>query len=158
MSTSNSSFLVNFIMNDFFFFIEYLWTFIPFILIALIIMPFFVFTTSQFSTFNFLAQISSVFPVFINANQWFWDFYIFDCSFPSVEFISFLNFYNFLTLTSIDVIHAFHLPFFFIKSDCVPGLLSNLYFCSSLNGVFHGYCAQICGQQHSLMCFSFYVI
>ena len=138
----------------FYSFIEYLWTFIPFILILLMILPFFIFTNSQFSLFTHLDQILLVFPTYVTANQWFWDFFVFDYAFQFTGLVSFTNYLTYMTLTSADVIHAFYLPYFFLKSDCVPGLLANLYFTPSACGIYHGYCAQICGQQHALMGFT----
>jgi cytochrome c oxidase subunit 2 len=142
-------------MSIFFNFIEYLWTALPFILILLMILPFLV-ATSSFH--NSLTLVATSMPYFVLANQWFWEFLFIDSQFSFSEFISFVPLYNFLTLTSVDVIHAFHLPFFFIKSDCVPGLVSNLSFYSGCSGIFHGYCAQICGQNHSLMCFTCFIL
>jgi cytochrome c oxidase subunit 2 len=142
-------------MNIFFNFIEFLWTALPFILILMIVVPFFIVTNLSVAT---LGVVNASLPYYILANQWFWEFSCLDADYSFSELISYVTVYNYLTLSSVDVIHAFHLPYFMIKSDCVPGMVSNLSFYSAAPGIYHGYCAQICGQNHSLMCFTCYIL
>lgn len=54
-------------------------------------------------------------------------------------------------VTSADVIHSFHVPSLNIKMDAIPGRLNNLFFCPQLHGSFIGYCAELCGVNHSIM-------
>src|SRR5881628_2987290 len=56
-----------------------------------------------------------------------------------------------LTLTSEDVIHSFFLPEFRIKTDVLPGRYSTLWFQADRTGVFHLFCTQYCGAEHSRM-------
>ena len=56
-----------------------------------------------------------------------------------------------LTLTSEDVIHSFFLPAFRIKTDVLPGRYTTLWFEADRTGVFHLFCTQYCGAEHSRM-------
>nr|NP_066238.2 cytochrome c oxidase subunit II [Taenia crassiceps]AAG13178.2 cytochrome c oxidase subunit 2 [Taenia crassiceps] len=56
-----------------------------------------------------------------------------------------------LVVTSADVIHSFSVPSLNLKMDAIPGRLNHLFFCPSQHGVFLGYCAELCGVNHSVM-------
>lgn len=56
-----------------------------------------------------------------------------------------------LTMTSEDVIHSFFIPAFRIKQDVVPGRYVNEWFRPTKTGVYHLFCAEFCGADHSLM-------
>lgn len=56
-----------------------------------------------------------------------------------------------LVVTSADVIHSFSVPYLNLKMDAIPGRLNHLFFCPSQHGSFIGYCAELCGVNHSVM-------
>lgn len=56
-----------------------------------------------------------------------------------------------LIVTSADVIHSFHVPSLKLKMDAIPGRINHLFFCPELYGLFIGYCAELCGVNHSIM-------
>jgi cytochrome c oxidase subunit 2 len=56
-----------------------------------------------------------------------------------------------LVMASQDVIHSFFMPAFRIKRDVVPGRYENLSFEAERTGVFHLFCAEFCGTDHSRM-------
>jgi cytochrome c oxidase subunit 2 len=56
-----------------------------------------------------------------------------------------------LTLGSEDVIHSFYVPAFRIKQDVVPGRLTTEWFNARRTGVYHIFCAEYCGKDHSRM-------
>jgi cytochrome c oxidase subunit 2 len=56
-----------------------------------------------------------------------------------------------LTMASEDVIHSFYIPAFRVKMDVVPGRYTSLWFEPTKTGRFHLFCAEYCGNQHSLM-------
>jgi cytochrome c oxidase subunit 2 len=56
-----------------------------------------------------------------------------------------------LTLASQDVIHSFFLPVFRIKKDVIPGYYTMEWFRASKPGIYHLFCAEYCGTQHSGM-------
>jgi cytochrome c oxidase subunit 2 len=56
-----------------------------------------------------------------------------------------------LIMSSQDVIHSFFIPAFRIKHDVVPGTTQTLWFRPVKPGVFHLFCAEYCGTDHSRM-------
>jgi cytochrome c oxidase subunit 2 len=56
-----------------------------------------------------------------------------------------------LTMTSEDVIHSFFVPAFRIKADVVPGRYTTAWFEATKLGVYHLFCAEYCGTEHSRM-------
>jgi cytochrome c oxidase subunit 2 len=57
----------------------------------------------------------------------------------------------YFALASKDVIHSFWVPALAGKIDMVPGRLHHLQLTADRPGVFHGQCAEFCGDQHALM-------
>ncbi len=56
-----------------------------------------------------------------------------------------------LIMESEDVLHSFYIPTFRVKKDVVPGRFSSLWFTANRPGEYHVYCAEYCGDQHSMM-------
>jgi len=56
-----------------------------------------------------------------------------------------------LIMTSQDVIHSFYIPAFRIKQDVLPGRYTTAWFRATKPGVYHLFCAEYCGTQHSGM-------
>jgi cytochrome c oxidase subunit 2 len=56
-----------------------------------------------------------------------------------------------LIMASQDVIHSFFLPAFRIKRDVVPGRYEDMSFEAERTGVYHLFCAEYCGTDHSRM-------
>jgi cytochrome c oxidase subunit 2 len=56
-----------------------------------------------------------------------------------------------ITLGSEDVIHDYAIPAFRVKMDAVPGKVTTLWFRATTAGVYHIYCDQYCGTNHSMM-------
>jgi cytochrome c oxidase subunit II len=56
-----------------------------------------------------------------------------------------------LIMTSQDVIHSFYVPAFRIKQDVLPGRYTTAWFRAIKPGVYHLFCAEYCGSQHSGM-------
>jgi cytochrome c oxidase subunit II len=56
-----------------------------------------------------------------------------------------------LIMTSQDVIHSFFIPAFRIKQDVLPGRYSVEWFHPTKPGIYHLFCSQYCGTQHSGM-------
>ena len=55
------------------------------------------------------------------------------------------------TMTSEDVIHSFFIPAFRVKQDVLPGRYTQLWFTPTKEGVYHLFCAEYCGTEHSRM-------
>ena len=56
-----------------------------------------------------------------------------------------------MKIASEDVIHSFYIPAFRIKQDAVPGRYTSLWFKATKPGVYHLFCAEYCGTEHSRM-------
>lgn len=56
-----------------------------------------------------------------------------------------------LVLQSDDVIHSLFIPAFRIKKDAVPGRFTKTWFTATSKGEFNLFCAEYCGQKHSVM-------
>jgi cytochrome c oxidase subunit 2 len=56
-----------------------------------------------------------------------------------------------MLVTSNDVIHAFSVPSFGIKEDAVPGRINETWFNVPKEGVYYGFCQELCGTLHGFM-------
>jgi len=54
-------------------------------------------------------------------------------------------------VTATDVIHAFALPAFGLKTDAVPGRVNETWFRADRVGTFYGQCSELCGTEHAFM-------
>jgi len=54
-------------------------------------------------------------------------------------------------LSSSDVIHSWALPSFFIKLDCISGILTVFSYFFNIVGLYFGQCSEICGANHSFI-------
>jgi cytochrome c oxidase subunit II len=56
-----------------------------------------------------------------------------------------------LIMTSQDVIHSLYIPAFRTKYDVIPGRYTSLWFEATQPGVYHLFCTEFCGTNHSRM-------
>jgi len=56
-----------------------------------------------------------------------------------------------LIVTSNDVIHAWGIPAFWVKTDAVPGRLNETWFKVDRPGLYYGQCYELCGARHGYM-------
>jgi heme/copper-type cytochrome/quinol oxidase subunit 2 len=56
-----------------------------------------------------------------------------------------------LEVSSVDVIHSFSVPSLGIKVDAIPGRSSHISVVGLTQGVYSGFCAELCGSGHSVM-------
>ena len=54
-------------------------------------------------------------------------------------------------VTGADVIHAFAMPAFGIKTDAVPGRINEVWFKPTKEGLYYGQCSELCGKDHAFM-------
>ena len=54
-------------------------------------------------------------------------------------------------VTASDVIHAFAMPAFGIKTDAVPGRINEIWFKAEKEGLYYGQCSELCGKDHAYM-------
>lgn len=53
--------------------------------------------------------------------------------------------------TSADVIHAWSVPAFGVKTDAVPGFVRDAWFKAEKEGIYRGQCSELCGKDHGYM-------
>nr|YP_004564341.1 cytochrome c oxidase subunit II [Rhinophrynus dorsalis]ADM35712.1 cytochrome c oxidase subunit II [Rhinophrynus dorsalis] len=56
-----------------------------------------------------------------------------------------------MLITAEDVLHSWAVPALGVKTDAIPGRLSQTSFIATRPGVFYGQCSEICGANHSFM-------
>tara|TARA_R110002072_G_scaffold206029_1_gene363827 strand:+ start:40273 stop:41337 length:1065 start_codon:yes stop_codon:yes gene_type:complete len=61
-------------------------------------------------------------------------------------------------LESTDVLHAFYAPSMRAKRDVVPGRYQSVWFTPTKLGLFHLFCAEYCGDDHSRMYAKLHVV
>jgi cytochrome c oxidase subunit 2 len=54
-------------------------------------------------------------------------------------------------MTSADVLHSWAIPSFGIKSDTVPGRLTETWIKVTRPGTYYGQCSELCGMKHGFM-------
>jgi cytochrome c oxidase subunit II len=54
-------------------------------------------------------------------------------------------------VTASDVLHAFAMPAFGVKTDAVPGRLNEIWFKAEKEGMYYGQCSELCGKDHAYM-------
>nr|UCS09541.1 cytochrome c oxidase subunit 2 [Anilany helenae] len=54
-------------------------------------------------------------------------------------------------ITADDVLHSWAIPALALKTDAVPGQLSQILFSTPRPGIYYGQCSEICGANHSFM-------
>lgn len=63
-----------------------------------------------------------------------------------------------MLITSNDVIHAFSVPSFGIKEDAVPGRVNETWFNVPKEGIYYGFCQELCGTYHGFMPIEVHVV
>jgi cytochrome c oxidase subunit 2 len=54
-------------------------------------------------------------------------------------------------VTASDVMHAFAMPAFGVKTDAVPGRINEIWFKAEKEGLYYGQCSELCGKDHAFM-------
>lgn len=87
----------------------------------------------------------------VTATQWSWRFDYPEQGITSSELVLPEGAKVLFTLTSSDVIHSFWVPEFRLKQDVVPGIETQLVITPNEIGEYRVRCAELCGQDHSIM-------
>lgn len=169
-------------------FIEFVWTVVPILILALIALP----------SWKLLYKIDTIpeadLTIKVQGNQWNWS-YFYPEQFGDEEFIAFMKKDEFLAkdpvgndeprllattldpespgsfyvvvpvnknvvlqVTASDVIHNWAIPSFGVKIDAVPGRLNETWFRAEKEGVYYGQCSELCGYQHAFMPIAVHVV
>lgn len=54
-------------------------------------------------------------------------------------------------VTAGDVLHSWAVPAFGVKMDAVPGRINETWIQVEEEGIYYGFCSELCGQDHSFM-------
>jgi cytochrome c oxidase subunit 2 len=124
---------------------ELLWTVIP----TIIAMFMFGWGASVF--FHIRRPPAEAMHVYAVGKQWMWKFQhlegqreINELHIPAGQPIK-------VTISSEDVLHSLYFPSFRTKIDAIPGRYTELWFEAQKPGVYHIFCAEYCGTNHSGM-------
>lgn len=132
--------------------LEFLWSFIPFVLFMGIFVWGWVIYHKQRNPPDDAMEIS------LTAYQWRWDFEYKNGKKSTNEFFVPVGTPVKLLMTSADVLHSFYIPSFRMKQDVVPGRYAQVWFQAIETGVFQVFCAEFCGTSHSAMLAKVHVV
>ena len=125
--------------------LEIAWTAIP---LALTVIMFVWGVKLYFNAYN---PPPGAMEVFVVAKQWMWKFQhpegrreINELHVPLGQPVK-------LTMISEDVIHDLFVPAFRVKKDVLPGRYTTVWFQATKTGMYHLFCSQYCGTEHSKM-------
>jgi cytochrome c oxidase subunit 2 len=155
--------------------IEVIWTVGPVLILLFIAVPSFQLLTAQYSP-----QEEAKLTIKATANQWNWDYeyqaeeplsfnsaVLTDADRASLgkedkavyprllavdnEVVVPVNTMVRVLVTASDVIHAFAMPAFGLKTDAVPGRTNETWFKVEKEGIYYGQCSELCGKDHAFM-------
>jgi cytochrome c oxidase subunit 2 len=147
--------------------LEVIWTVVPIVILALIVIP----------SFNLLFHQINTPPadmtVKATGKQWYWTYSYPDngkFEFDSLmlqekdrkpeqprllavdnELVVPVNKIVRVQVIGAEVIHSFAVPSFGIRIDAVPGRLNETWFKATREGVYYGQCSELCGRDHAFM-------
>nr|CUS25277.1 cytochrome c oxidase subunit II [Vallicula multiformis] len=131
--------------------LEFFWTVFPSVVVLLLLIPL---------IFDYSFTSSGELTYYLRASQWRWETTSPEDSSGELLNESFLLSltYNFplgssvnFNLSAYDVLHSFGFNEYFVKIDCVPGVVHRLVLDFFYPGNFIVYCTELCGVQHSVM-------
>jgi cytochrome c oxidase subunit 2 len=147
--------------------IEVIWTVVPVIILAIIVVPSFRLLFHQINTPP--ADIT----VKATGKQWYWTYAYPDngkFEFDSLmlqekdrkpdqprllavdnEMVVPVNKIVRVQTIGNEVIHSFAIPSFGIRIDAVPGRLNETWFKATREGTYYGQCSELCGKDHAFM-------
>ena len=155
--------------------IEVIWTVGPVVILLFLAIPSFQLLTAQYSPTE-----EAKLTIKATANQWNWDYEYQNAetlSFNSAmlvegdrnaagkedkaayprllavdnEVVVPVNTLVRVLVTASDVIHAFAMPAFGVKTDAVPGRVNETWFKAEKKGLYYGQCSELCGKDHAYM-------
>ena len=154
--------------------VEIAWTVVPFFILIAMAVPA---TTTLLDIYNFE---DSELDIVVTGYQWKWKYEYLDETGENVSFFSNLRtpqseIYNteekgehyllevdeplvipvntkvrFL-VTANDVIHSWWVPALAVKKDAIPGFINETWTLATVEGVYRGQCAELCGKDHGFM-------
>jgi cytochrome c oxidase subunit 2 len=125
--------------------VEVIWTVIPSILL-------FVLFGWGWSVYRDMTTApSNSMEVRVIGKQWLWQFVYKNGTSSVGDLYVPVNRPVKLIMSSEDVLHAFFIPNFRVKSDVVPGMYTYVWFEAKVPGIHQVFCTEYCGTSHSGM-------
>jgi len=125
--------------------LEFLWSFIPFIIFMIVFgWGFYIYTEMR-------TMPKDALEVLVTGQKWNWTFTYKNGKVSAAELYVPVNEPVKLIMASKDVLHSFFIPSFRIKQDVVPGRYTTLWFNAERPGNYQVFCAEYCGENHSGM-------
>jgi cytochrome c oxidase subunit 2 len=118
---------------------------------ATLFLAVFLFWWAEASQLSALITPKNALEIHVVAKQWMWKTQHANGAREINELHAPINTPVRLVMTSQDVIHSFFIPAFRMKQDAIPGRYTETWFNATKLGVFHLFCAEFCGTQHSRM-------
>jgi cytochrome c oxidase subunit 2 len=125
--------------------VEAIWTFIP----LGILMTLFAWSSIQYFTMIYVPK--GGIELHVVGKQWMWKIQHPSGRWENNELHIPVGRPVVLSMISEDVIHAFFIPAFRVKQDVMPGQFTRMWFTATKPGVYHLFCAEFCGTDHSRM-------
>lgn len=148
--------------------IEVIWTLVPVLLLVVLAVPSFRLLADQYDPPKPDLTIKAI------GHQWYWEYeypdygaFTFDAIMLSEQESAAKGLPRLLEtdnrvvvpvgatvkvlVTSVDVLHSFAMPAFWVKMDAVPGRINETWFKADRVGVYYGQCSELCGTKHGFM-------
>ncbi|MBC8328187.1 MAG: cytochrome c oxidase subunit II [Planctomycetes bacterium] len=124
--------------------IELVWTIIPTLIVC------YLFWIGMTGYVDRRTAPAGAYTVYVTGQKWSWSF-AYPEGFVSNELHAPVGRAVKLVIGSTDVLHSVYIPAFRVKMDAVPGRYTEAWFESNRPGTYNLFCAEYCGQQHSMM-------
>jgi cytochrome c oxidase subunit 2 len=149
--------------------LEFIWTVIPSMILALIAVPSFLLLYSMDEVIDPALTLKAI------GHQWYWSYEYSDYEGAGINFDSYMiptaelsngsfrllevdnsivvptNTHVRLIVTAADVLHSWAVPSLGVKVDAVPGRLNQSSLFIKRQGVYYGQCSELCGVNHGFM-------
>lgn len=132
--------------------LEFLWSFIPFILFMV------VFAWGWWVYREMRYAPKGAIEIHVVGQKWSWNFLYKSGKKSAKEFYVPVNTPVKLIGTSKDVLHSMFLPAFRTKQDIIPGRYTSIWFDAKKEGSYNFFCTEYCGEQHSGMLAKMHVV
>lgn len=133
-------------------FLEFIWSFIPFVIFAV------AFVWGWVLYYDFKRPPENSLEIHVYGQMWSWTFVYKNGRKTTNEFYVPAHQPVKLIMTSKDVLHSFFIPTFRIKQDVVPGIYTSLWFKANRKGRFQVFCTEFCGTGHANMLAKMHVV
>ncbi len=94
----------------------------------------------------------------VRGQKWFWSFTYPNGAGAANELVLPVNKVIKFKMISSDVVHSFFIPSFRAKNDVLPNYYTSLWFKPIKEGLYQVFCAEYCGEQHSMMLASIKIV